>query len=49
VVLNFGHVIGVGTPAEVRNNPEVVRAYLGGDFVKPTIHVSAAQAQEIAP
>jgi branched-chain amino acid transport system ATP-binding protein len=29
VVLNFGQVIGVGTPAEVRHNPEVVRAYLG--------------------
>lgn len=30
VVLNFGQVIGEGTPAEVRHNPEVVRAYLGG-------------------
>jgi branched-chain amino acid transport system ATP-binding protein len=29
VVLNFGQVIGEGTPAEVRHNPEVVRAYLG--------------------
>lgn len=29
VVLNFGQVIGQGAPAEVRTNPEVVRAYLG--------------------
>ena len=29
VVLNFGQVIGTGTPADVRHNPEVVRAYLG--------------------
>jgi len=28
-VLNFGQVIGEGTPAQVRANPEVVRAYLG--------------------
>ncbi len=30
VVLNFGEVIGSGTPDEVRGNPEVIRAYLGG-------------------
>jgi len=29
VVLNFGEVIGTGTPDEVRRNPEVIRAYLG--------------------
>jgi branched-chain amino acid transport system ATP-binding protein len=29
--LNFGEVLAQGLPDEVRNHPEVVRAYLGDD------------------
>jgi branched-chain amino acid transport system ATP-binding protein len=29
VVLDYGKKIGDGTPGEVRNNPDVIKAYLG--------------------
>ncbi len=35
-VLNFGHRIASGTPAEVQRNPEVVKAYLGEEDLYAT-------------
>ncbi|HEY1103508.1 MAG TPA: ABC transporter ATP-binding protein [Burkholderiaceae bacterium] len=44
VVLNFGQVIASGLPAEVQNNPEVVKAYLGAG----NIDVLRARFQQVA-
>jgi branched-chain amino acid transport system ATP-binding protein len=30
LALNYGRQIATGTPQEIQNHPEVVRAYLGG-------------------
>jgi branched-chain amino acid transport system ATP-binding protein len=32
VVINYGEKIAEGSPEEVRNNPEVIRAYFGGEY-----------------
>jgi branched-chain amino acid transport system ATP-binding protein len=32
LVLDFGQVIGQGTPAEIQNNPNVIKAYLGEEL-----------------
>lgn len=31
MVIDFGTPVATGTPAEIQRNPDVIRAYLGGD------------------
>ena len=38
VVLDYGKKIGDGTPDEVRNNPDVIRAYLGTTALRQPTH-----------
>jgi branched-chain amino acid transport system ATP-binding protein len=35
-VLSYGTVLAQGMPDEIRNHPEVIKAYLGTEEVEPT-------------
>ena len=31
-VLEYGRILAEGVPEEIKNNPEVIKAYLGGEL-----------------
>jgi branched-chain amino acid transport system ATP-binding protein len=31
-VLEYGRILAEGKPEEIKNNPEVIKAYLGGEL-----------------
>ena len=40
-VMNFGSLLAEGTPDEIRNNPEVITAYLGASIDKELLDAAA--------